>query len=221
VAFEDFLRACCLKRGVARILSWWIRFVFITGRWSILRQDIPESYHRQGRPFIICFWHNRLVMAPCAWVWDKPLFVLISLHPDAQLISSIVSFFGIGSVRGSPSQNGTTALMKMIRLLREGKSVGITPDGPRGPRYEVRAGIEVLARLAKADILPFTYAARRYRALRSWDMLRIAWPFTRGLFAWGEPITHTSLVNQTPEEARQHIEARLRTFSETIDKKVQ
>jgi lysophospholipid acyltransferase (LPLAT)-like uncharacterized protein len=159
-------------------------------------------------------------MAPCAWIWDKPLYILISLHPDAQLISSIIDLFGIGSVRGSPSQKATTALREMIRLLKDGKSVGITPDGPRGPRYQVRSGVERLARLTKTDILPFTCTAKRYKALRSWDAFRIVWPFTRGLFAWGEPITYASLANQTPEEARQTIETRLRAFSEAIDREV-
>jgi lysophospholipid acyltransferase (LPLAT)-like uncharacterized protein len=219
-SIKAFLQECCVRKWVARILSWWIRFVFATGRWSTIGQEIPESYYRSGRPFIVCFWHNRLVMAPCAWVRNQPLFVLISSHPDAQLISSVIGFFDIESVRGSSTRDGQTALIEMIRLLRQGKYVGITPDGPRGPRYKAHAGVEMLSRLAKVDIIPFTYSTKKCLTLRSWDRLRIALPFTRGIFAWGDPISHAFLSNKTREEARRNVETRLRTFSEMIDEEI-
>ncbi|MDR2412349.1 MAG: lysophospholipid acyltransferase family protein [Holosporales bacterium] len=211
------LKEYVTKQGVARLLSWWIRFVFASGSWSTIGQEIPERYHREKRPFIMCFWHNRLMMAPCCWVWKKPLFVLTSWHFDAFLISSIIGYFGISVVRGSSARGGAIALKEMLRLLKSGVSVCLTPDGPRGPLYKVHAGIERLSRLAGVDILPFTYSSKRYRTLQSWDALRITWPFSPGLLAWGEPILHASLVQQTPEAAQQEIENRLRALSEEID----
>ncbi|MDR0406753.1 MAG: lysophospholipid acyltransferase family protein [Holosporales bacterium] len=213
------MKKYCLKKA-ARLLSWWIRFVFHSGRWSTIGQEIPECYHKEGRPFIICFWHNRSVMAPCAWIWKKPLFILSSLHLDAELSSSTMRYFGVSCVRGSTSREGGSSLLEMIHLLQKGISVGITPDGPRGPRYKAKAGVETLARLAKVDILPFTYSAKKYKALHSWDALRIALPFTRGVFAWGEPISYASIIHQSPEEARQGIERCLHIFSEKIDEEI-
>ncbi|MDR1267220.1 MAG: lysophospholipid acyltransferase family protein [Holosporales bacterium] len=213
MTFKEFL----LKGSVARLLFWWIRLTFASGHWSVIGREIPERYQREGRPFIVCLWHNRIIMAPCAWIWTQPLCALTSLHPDASLVSSVLGYFGINVVRGSSTRGGAAALREMIRLLKAGICVCLTPDGPRGPLYKVQSGTEVLARLAKADIIPLTYSARRYKTLHSWDALRVAIPFTSGMLVWGEPIPYALLKDLSPEQARKTIETRLCAFSEEID----
>ena len=166
----------------------YIRFVRWTGRWRIEGEDIPESFHKAGKPFIHCFWHGRLLMMPYCWRRADLTVVLTSSHRDGRLISRTVKHFDIDSVEGSTGKGGAQATRRLIKLLREGGIVGITPDGPRGPRMRVSEGTIALARLSGAPILPTTYSSSRRRIMGSWDYFVLALPFSRGVFLWGDPI---------------------------------
>ncbi|MBD3666551.1 MAG: lysophospholipid acyltransferase family protein, partial [Kangiella sp.] len=108
---------------------------------------------------------------------------------DGQIIARTVGHFGIKTVAGSSSKGGAQALRAMVKALKAGDCVGITPDGPRGPRMRATDGIVNLARLAGVPIIPATFGATRGRVLGSWDRFLVAWPFGRGVIVWGDPIT--------------------------------
>lgn len=165
-----------------------IRLVRATGRWTIAGEEIPETFRRDGKPFILAFWHGRLMMMPYCWRRTDLVKMLISDHRDGRLISGTVRHFDIESVVGSTSRGGAQAMRNLIRLLRDGGVVGITPDGPRGPRMRVGEGTIAVARLSGAPIIPATFASSRRRVLESWDRFILALPFSRGVFLWGEPI---------------------------------
>src|SRR5262249_1086726 len=82
-------------------------------------------------------------------------------------------------------KGGPAALRAMVRQLRQGESVGITPDGPNGPAMRASAGIVGVARLAGVPILPMTYATSRRRILQTWDRFHLPLPFSRGVFLSG------------------------------------
>jgi len=166
----------------------YIRLVRYTGRWRIEGEDIPESFRLAGKPFILAFWHGRLLMMPYCWRRTDLVNMLISGHRDGRLISQTVKHFTIESVVGSTARGGAQAMRHLIRLMRKGGIVGITPDGPRGPRMRVAEGTVALARLSGAPIVPATFSASRRRVIGSWDRFVLALPFARGVFLWGEPI---------------------------------
>ena len=166
----------------------YIRLVRWTGRWRIEGEDIPESFRKAGKPFILSFWHGRILMMPYCWRRTDLTNMLISGHRDGRLISQTVKHFNIESVVGSTSKGGAQATRRLIKLMRDGGIVGITPDGPRGPRMRVSEGTIALARLSGAPILPTTYSATRRRILGSWDRFVLVLPFSRGVFLWGDPI---------------------------------
>jgi len=183
-----------LESDVARWLAClvgalYIRTVHATGRWRIVGEEIPESLRRDGKPFIMAFWHGRLMMMPYAWRRTDLVKILISGHRDGRMISDTVRWLGIESVVGSSRRGGAQATRQLVRILRDGGVAGITPDGPRGPRMRASEGVVVLARLSGAPIVPVAYAASRRRVLRSWDRFVVTLPFSRGVFLWGEPIT--------------------------------
>lgn len=166
----------------------YIRLVRWTGRWRIEREEIPESFREAGRPFILSFWHGRLLMMPYCWRRTDLTNMLISGHRDGRLISQTVKHFDIDSVVGSAGSSGAQATRRLIKLMRDGGIVGITPDGPRGPRMRVGEGTVGLARLSGAPIVPATYSASRRHIVGSWDQFVLALPFSRGVFLWGDPI---------------------------------
>jgi lysophospholipid acyltransferase (LPLAT)-like uncharacterized protein len=178
--------------GLRRVLCWlgslYIRLVHATGRWQVVGGQAARDHWATGKPFILCFWHGRILMMPHCWPRDKAIHMLISQHRDGQIIARTVGHFGIQTVAGSSSKGGAQALRAMVKALKAGDCVGITPDGPRGPRMRASDGAVALARLAGVPIIPATFGAARGRVVQSWDRFLVAWPFGRGVIIWGEPI---------------------------------
>ncbi len=190
---KRLLRHSWTQIVAAFLCSMYLRFVYRTSRWEKYGFDIPEAYLKNKKPFITCFWHGRLMMLPYAWPDRKdkkrPFYMLISGHPDGKLISKTVHFLGIHTIEGSSTRAGAGALKAMVRLIKEGKTVGITPDGPKGPRAKAKEGLAMASFLSKADIIPVTFSVSRKKTFSSWDQFLWAFPFSKGILIWGEPIS--------------------------------
>lgn len=154
--------------------------------------------------------------------------MLISRHRDGGLIADTIGWFGLDTVRGSSAKPGrekdkgaTAALMEMLRKLKSGEYVGITPDGPRGPRMRATDGVAAVARLAGVPVIACAYSARRRRLLSSWDRFVVALPFTKGVFVWGEPIAvPSSAKGEALDAARLAIETELTRVTREADRLV-
>ena len=213
-----------LKSGAVRCVWCWIgaqyiRFVHATTRWRIVGAEIPRAFWDKDEPFILAFWHGRLLMMPHCWNLTKPIHMLISQHRDGLLIADTVAHFGIKTVTGSSSRGGVSALRNMVKHLKAGKCVGITPDGPRGPRMRSSKGIITVARLSGAPVIPTTYATTNGRNLRSWDRFLLAWPFSKGVIVWGNPIEVPAAADaEAMEDARQNVEESLNAITAQADR---
>jgi lysophospholipid acyltransferase (LPLAT)-like uncharacterized protein len=175
----------------------------------------------EGRAFILAFWHGRLLMIPMAWQRLAPMHMLISAHPDGQIIADAVTYFGVDSIAGSTSRGGSAALRTMLKRLKDGDCVGVTPDGPRGPAMTASIGIVNVARLARVPILPLTYATSRRRVLGTWDRFHLALPFGRGVYLWGEPIEIAADLDEAGlEQARRLVEERMVEMVREADRRV-
>ncbi len=142
---------------------------------------------RQTAAPLWALWHETILMS----VWyhrDQDVHVMISSSRDGELISRIARFFGYIPVRGSSSKGGREAMGELIGHLKEGKRCAITPDGPRGPRREIKPGVLNVARMTGCPVVPFAFAAEKAWRLRSWDRFIIPKPFSRAIFVYGEPI---------------------------------
>lgn len=150
--------------------------------------------------------------------------MLISQHRDGEYIAQTIGHLGLGTVRGSSAKpgkkekGGTGAVRSMVKSLAQGEYVGITPDGPRGPRQIADAGIIALAKLSGAPIIAASFATTRRRHLKSWDRFLIALPFSRGVFVWGDPIHVTRDADaQMMELARLTLQATLNRITAEAD----
>ena len=203
------------RNGVSRgAVSWLaslaVRLAAGTGKWRIVGLEYPQQFWQSGKPFIACFWHGRLMMMSHTWRTDQEFHMLISSHADGQLISQTINRLGFKSLAGSTKRGGAEALRAMVRVIKDGGSVGITPDGPRGPRMRANTGAVALARLSGAPILPLAFGTSRRRVMSSWDRFVLALPFGRGVFVWGEPIQVPRDADQRQIEiARAQLEAAL------------
>ena len=149
------------------------------------------------------------------------IHVMISRHPDGENIARAVRHLGVVPIRGSRTRGGAAAGRAALRLLKEGRYVAISPDGPRGPRMRLQPGIIGLARLSGAPIVPITYAVSRRAVANSWDRFVIALPFGRGVYLWGPPLYVAADADKAAlEEARQDLEERLNALTAEADRMV-
>jgi len=181
-----------LRKVVCWLTAAYIKFVYFSGRWTHIGQEHAQEQWDKGEPFLLAFWHGRILMMPHCWRSDMPMNMLISNHRDGAIISDAIGHFGLGSVRGSSSKDGdkggARALRTMVKAVRSGQAIGITPDGPAGPFMRASEGVCAAAKLAGVPIIPATFASRRRMVMKSWDRFVVALPFSRGVIMWGEPI---------------------------------
>lgn len=159
----------------------------LSSTWTYRIRD-PHGYlqRNQRGPVIYCLWHNRLAVAPGLFQFYEKRFrpsakiaVLVSASNDGALLARVLKYFGMAAVRGSSSRRGGQALLELNRWMEKGYNVGITPDGPRGPRYRIGPGIISLAQTSQAPILPISSRVAWKKCLKSWDQFQIPLPFAR------------------------------------------
>lgn len=206
-------KSATFDRIAAKILPILMKFSYKTTKWTIIGEDIPDAYHRSGKPFVTCLWHDRLMLAPCVWKWEKPLHVLASSHRDGRLIAKVVENFSMPVVYGSTGKDGMAAAKELIKLVKSGEYVAVIPDGPRGPRHKLAPGAIAISRLSHADILVYSFAVERFKRLNSWDKFIISWPFNRGVMVWGKPIKPEELKGMSMEEATEFVGERINEAS--------
>ena len=214
-----------LRNAGCWILAQYIWIAWRTGRWEIRNAGHAERLWREGKPFIISFWHGRMLILPAMWPTTSKIQMLISMHRDGELIARAIGYFGHGTVRGSaakPGSNkdrgGAAALRGMLKTLKAGGYVGITPDGPRGPRMRATDGIVTVARVSGVPILPCSFSARSRIVFSTWDRFVLPLPFSRGVIVWGEPIfVARDAEGPALEAARLAVEAGLTAVTNEAD----
>lgn len=173
---------------LAWLLAQYIRFVYATSRKIFAYDEETQPYFAGEKNAIFAFWHGRLMMCPTINP-PRQMHVLISHHVDGRLISGVISHFNQATISGSSSKGSLVAVKDMLRALKAGGNISITPDGPRGPSQTVAAlGVVNVARMAKKPVLPITFSARHHKRFKSWDRFMFAWPFTTLVFCASAPI---------------------------------
>lgn len=174
------------------LLSCYMRLLYWTGRKRFIGAPHLTQFFDSGQPVILAAWHNRNVLSPFSFLSQRPrgrhLAPIASASKDGGLAAWAMWGLGLPCVRGSSSRGGAGALKKMIRLIREGKDLAFTPDGPRGPLHHVHEGVLLAAKMTGAPIVPLTFDAQRKRELNSWDRLIVPKLFSRLNFIYGEPV---------------------------------
>jgi len=176
-----------IQRWGPRLAAWILRAIAATMRREDVGLEHPRGVLQRGERAIVAFWHGRLLMMPFVYP-GEPTAILISQHRDGEVIAQVAERLGLSVVRGSVTRGAARAFREMLQVLRSGTHVVITPDGPRGPRQQVKPGVVELARLSGMPILPVAFGAWPRKVLQSWDRFVIPLPFGRGVYVWGEPI---------------------------------
>jgi lysophospholipid acyltransferase (LPLAT)-like uncharacterized protein len=157
--------------------SWRIQVVH-EERWQALRDA--------GEPFVFVLWHEALL--PLLWRHRRQgIAIVVSEARDGEYLANYAESIGYRLVRGSSTRGAARALLGAVRELEAGRPVAFTPDGPRGPRREVKQGVVAAAQRASVQILPIHADADRAWRFASWDRFMLPKPFARVRVAYGEP----------------------------------
>lgn len=195
------LRNPIVVRTLAAVLAAYLRVVYATIRWTREGQERAEGVWRDGGGAILCFWHARIPLAPQSWPnrmgERQEIHALISQSTDGEFIARAVEQLGIPSIRGSSkkkhdrskNKGGERAFRDMLRWVKAGNAVAITPDGPRGPAETMDKGAPVLAQITGAPVLFVGVASKPCLRLGTWDRTVIPLPFSRGAMVWDGPLT--------------------------------
>ncbi|MAE63056.1 MAG: hypothetical protein CMJ18_02185 [Phycisphaeraceae bacterium] len=155
----------------------------------IWREQASDPFRSDASDrYIYAFWHESILGALRAGFQRLDLFtVMIGRHQDGEIITQIVRPYGISVARGSTSRGGRAALRRMMADSAR-RNLLITPDGPRGPRRKVQAGVVWLSSATGMPIVPLGVGFSRARRAGSWDRFAVPWPLSRVVAVSGAPI---------------------------------
>jgi lysophospholipid acyltransferase (LPLAT)-like uncharacterized protein len=194
-----------------KIEGWRARWLIAFGFWLLriwersLRYEVDDRGHLMQRPVeksaIGAVWHNRLLIMPLVlkrFLPQRRGSALISASRDGAWIATLVERIGFGVIRGSSSRLGASAMLQMADLLASGRDVVISPDGPRGPVYELGPGIVLLAQKSAAAVFPLHLEYSNCWRLSNWDRFILPRPFSTVRVIFGIP--HTVAATGSEEE---------------------
>jgi lysophospholipid acyltransferase (LPLAT)-like uncharacterized protein len=209
-------------------LALYLRFVFATSRWIVTNGELRDRLNEGAA--VVVFWHSRLCAMPHIFRHLRPSHMLISAHRDGELIARVIERLGFSTVRGSTARwkpgdgrpkdkGGAAALRQMIRILRTGGLVGITPDGPRGPRMRISPGTITLAALGHAPLIAVAYSSSRAIRFGSWDRFLLPVPFGRIHVNFAGPLTLPAPLDESESaQARRALEDMLNRLTDACDR---
>lgn len=197
---KQLVRAEVVQKTLAALFSGYLKFVYATLRWTREGDERPVHVWKTGGGAILCFWHSRIPLSPCSWELKRgaqDMRALISRSADGEFIALTMEKIGFPAIRGSrkklsnptKEKGGSEALREMVRWVKGGGGVAITPDGPKGPANVMGEGTPVLAKLTGAPVLMVGLACKPCLRLPSWDRTVLPLPFGRAAMVWDGPVT--------------------------------
>jgi lysophospholipid acyltransferase (LPLAT)-like uncharacterized protein len=189
-------------RFISGLIYYAARLLGRSLRLRVVGEKSVTDLQRDGHGLILATWHGRSLV-PLPRFGGRGYWAMISTSRDGEYQDRIFRRFGWNTVRGSTSARGAVrAVLTLIRHLRTGATLALTPDGPRGPSGAVHAGTVVLAQKSGCPVIPAGASATPRWLLRTWDHYLIPYPFARAALVYGTPI-YIPCDEDTPEQQRQ------------------
>lgn len=206
--------------ALSTAIAWSVKGLAACNRLEVQGREHEDAAKAQQKGWLIGFWHEVLGIA--AWYYRSTGYYTLTSHSfDGELAARVAEHFGLVALRGSSSRGGIQALVELRKVLATGKTVGLTLDGPRGPRRVAKPGIAILSAQTRLPILPNAFAATRGRRLNSWDKTLIPKPFGRIICAYGPLIPPPKDISSASIEAtRTEVENSLKRLHERLETEI-
>ncbi|HET9377424.1 MAG TPA: lysophospholipid acyltransferase family protein [Chthoniobacterales bacterium] len=200
-----------------KLLIWFVAIVIKVFLRTLRCRIADEAGFFQSsdpRPVVALMWHNRMLGTAAAFMRYYPnrkgAYILNSASRDGAYASELVRHLGVGSIRGSSSRRGAIALMDLVKKVKEGYDLCITPDGPRGPRYKLSPGVVLLSQHCRVPLMPLLFEFSSCWRLKSWDGFAIPKPFSR------IDLTILPLIQVPPTKTPEEFEAERKRVEEVM-----
>ena len=184
---KRLLKNFIIQQILASIFALYIFFVRLTSKINYINLSIPQSFWDNNKPFILAFWHSQLMMISFTWKSPKKINILASSHSDGRFGAIVGKYFNLNNITTSVNKSSMTIRI-IYQKLNEKKYIGITPDGPRGPKETVSEGIVKIARATNTPIIPCGFWSSKNFHIKSWDSFLVTLPFSKCWFVWQKPL---------------------------------
>lgn len=206
-----------MKRGLRYTLAGVAGRGVLDAVFATLRIRVMNPAPPPGQ-FIYTLWHGRLL--PLGYLYKQQgVATLVSRSGDGEYIAQLLQRWGFATqARGSSSRGGSEALRELVKAARAGRSIAVTPDGPRGPRQQLKPGVLTTAQLTGVPILPISAAASRAWWIEGWDRFMVPKPFATLFVRYGALVHVPRTAGDAQlEELRRAVENTLNTLTDQVD----
>ena len=197
-----------VKKFLSLVGALYVYIVYVSSKKIFINKTSFDKLILENESFIYALWHDQLLLSPLTWQTKKRIDILISKHKDGDIIADLIKYHGFNSIRGSTNnpykekeKNTISSIRKIIKTLRGNVSIGITPDGPRGPRHKVSEGTINISRISNKKILPMALDYKKKWVLSTWDKFIIPKPFNKICIVWGDPLD--TIINKKDTSKQQ------------------
>ena len=206
---------------LSRLYKIVVSMIMLSCRVKYIGREIEEQLKKQGKTWIYTAWHENTAMT--AWfIRNQQVAMMASDSKDGEIIARGISLFGNIPVRGSASKGGAKAVKAMVKLLKQGHSAAITPDGPRGPARQLQRGVLYISLISGSPIVAAHIVASREWVFPTWDKPRIPKPFSKVIVSIAPPyfversrvkLDETAVIAEVEELMQQNVERAERELS--------
>ena len=232
--FKQLLRGLAysafVRELICMIFSAYMKFVYVSSKKIFINHEMLFEAAKWRKPLICVFWHNRLMMIPFITHAPQEKFpeynfmTLASRHGDGHFVGRIMEKIGLISIYGSTKDRRKSSrgidlgsFKKIFDGLKKGYSLGITPDGPRGPNQKINGEVVNIARISGAGILPMSYSSSRFKTLKTWDQFKLPLPFSTLCFYLDDKAIYVdkNADEKEIESIKSRVEERMNFVQET------
>ena len=209
-----------VQHVLAFITFLYIKLVSSTSAIVEKNTHYPEYYWNNNKPFILAFWHSQLMMISFSWKSNTKINILASGHSDGRFGALVGNYFKLNNIQTSSGEK-SISLKPIFKLLKNSNYIGITPDGPRGPKQKVSDGIIKISKKTQIPIIPVGFASSKFKQLKSWDSFLITQPFSKCAFVWGESMSiPRSSTNDEIKELKKKLEIKINNCIDLAKKEI-
>jgi lysophospholipid acyltransferase (LPLAT)-like uncharacterized protein len=156
-------------------------------RINFINKEVIDRLESENKNYVVAFWHETMIL-PWYLHGRKNTAALTSKSKDGDLLAKHLKHWGYEVVRGSSSKGGDIALGIMIDHAKNNYSIAVTPDGPRGPIHQFKAGAVVTAKKSSLPLVLLGIGFKRKKLLKSWDKFQVPYFFTQSNVFYSELI---------------------------------
>ena len=186
--YKKFFRKLLASRLIGVLIYLYILTVFLTSRRKIVAPKNFNMEKFQNKNSVYAFWHGRMTLMFFMRPKNKKTNIFISEHADGKIIGNVSKLFNVNVIWGSSNKNTMRAIKEIFTVLKKKECLAITPDGPRGPAFEINSNIVKIASKYNLCIIPWASGASKKKVFSSWDKFILPLPFGKLSLVYGNPI---------------------------------